>query len=289
MQWVGTIWSGALIQFRIGQHPWTRDRILSNARSRLRRFGADTDHVGLSLSAAEHLLKARLPSFIVVLAVDAKKNFTAMHVFHMLDQHLERVLKRPRTATAEGSLRLIIELSFSLAASMRLPNRTAMRSGSSSSAQSATIPTPISKEAGSISEPGVWTSSLRGKFTVRAKSEAEIAELFLGLRSVEVTAFQSHEIRFGIKLPDYTTQSGRLSIPAPQPVAACKIIARRGGTSVDVPGKNFISQRIDLTGNILFASPTTLFEMIVSGTDLTISSQTPSWRRSPRPLNCGPL
>jgi hypothetical protein len=41
-----------------------------------------------------------------VLSVDAELNFVAMHVFHMLDQHLAHVLKRLRKATAEGSLKI---------------------------------------------------------------------------------------------------------------------------------------------------------------------------------------
>jgi hypothetical protein len=48
------------------------------AKVQVKTVWADTDHIALSLSAAERLAKARLPSFIVAFTVDEKKNVTGM-------------------------------------------------------------------------------------------------------------------------------------------------------------------------------------------------------------------
>jgi hypothetical protein len=46
---------------------------------------ADTDHVELSLSAAERLGRSRLPSFIIVPVIDENREAVCMFAFHMLD------------------------------------------------------------------------------------------------------------------------------------------------------------------------------------------------------------
>lgn len=243
----------------------------------------DTNHVDLKLSAAERLAKAGFPSFIVVLAVDAKLDFVAMHVFHMLDQHLEHVLKRLRKATAEGSLKINhMQLSFNLRESLRaLPDGVSLRRliidacGASTTAYH-------NKKQDQLRTLGFGQLRFEGKFMVKAKNESEIAEMFLGLRPAELVTFEANEIRFGIKLPSHAESGGVIKI-TPHPAAECRIVVkgRNDGTFVSIPGTLYLPPQRNQNGDIPFRISTALFEVFVNGTNLKIDNEAAEFMTKP--------
>jgi hypothetical protein len=243
----------------------------------------DTNHVALKLSAAERLAKADRPSFIVVLSVDVKLNFVAMHVFHMLDQHLEHVLKRLRKATAEGSLKINhAELGFNLrnGVGVRLNGASLHRFIVDACGGSTTV--YHDKKQDQLRNLGFGQLRFEGKFTVKAKNESDIAELFLGLRPAELVAFEAHEIRFGIKLPSHTGVGGIIKIN-PHPADGCKIIAkgRDDGPFVTIPGTLYLPPRRNQNGDVPFRISTALFEVFIDGTDLTINNRASEFMTTP--------
>jgi hypothetical protein len=235
----------------------------------------DTKHVDLKLSAAERLAKADRPSFIVVLSVDVKLKFVAMRVFHMLDQHLEHVLKRLRKATAEGSLKINhAQLAFNLRDGVSVtPDGASLRRFITDTCGGSTT-AYHDKKQDQLRNLGFGQLRFEGKFTVKAQSESEIAELFLGLRPAELVAFEVNEIRFGIKLPSHREGGGIIKI-TPRPAAECKIIAkgRDDGAFVSIPGTLYLPPQRNQNGGIPFRISTTLFEVFVNGTHLTIDNK----------------
>ena len=236
----------------------------------------DTNHVDLKLSAAERLAKADLPSFIVVLSVNATLDFVAMHVFHMLDQHLEHVLRRLRKATAEGSLKINhAQLAFNLRDGVRVPPDGASLRRLITDACGASTTAYHDKKQDQLRTLGFGQLRFEGKFTVKAKNESEIAELFLGLRPAELVTFEANEIRFGIQLPSHAEGGGVIKI-APHPAAECKIVVkgRDDGPFVSIPGTLYLPPQRNRNGDIPFRISTALFEVFVNGTDLTIDNKT---------------
>jgi len=243
----------------------------------------NTTHIDLKLSAAERLAKADRPSFIVVLSVDERLNFVAMHVFHMLDKHLERVLKRLRKATSEGSLKINhAKISFYLrdGESVSLDGNSLLRFINESCGDSRSAYC-INKQD-QFDNLGFGRLRFEGKFTIKAESELEIAKIFLGLRPVDIINFQADEIRFGIKLPSHAIDGGILSI-TPNPIANCKIIAkgRNGSLLVNIPGKLFLTKHRNANGSIPFRISTALFEIFVNGTEFTIDNKSSQLMTTP--------
>jgi hypothetical protein len=239
--------------------------------------------VALKLSAAERLAKADLPSFIAVLSVDVKLNLVAMHVFHMLDQHLEYVLKRLRKATAEGSLKINhVELTFNLRDGVSIrPDGVSLSRFITDACGDNTSSYHLKKQD-QKSNLGFRQTRYEGKFTVKAKSESEIAELFLGLRPAVLVAFETNEIRFGIKLPNDAGGSGMIKI-TPHPVCECKIIVkgRDDGPFVSIPGALYLPPQRNQNGDIPFRISTKLFEVFVNGTDLKIDNKMAEFTTKP--------
>lgn len=233
------------------------------------------NHVDLKLSAAERLAKAARPSFIVVLSVNTNLDVVAMHVFHMFDQHLSHVLKRLRKATAEGSLKINhSQLTFNLRDGVILtPDGASLRRFITDACGGSTT-AYHDKKQDQLGNLGFGPLRFEGKFTVKAKSESEIAELFLGLRPTELVAFEVNEIRFGIKLPTHAEWGGIIRI-TPHPVAECRIIikGRDGGPFVSIPGTLYLPPQRNQNGDIPFRISTALFEVVVNGTKLTIDNR----------------
>jgi hypothetical protein len=241
-----------------------------------------TDHVTLKLSAAERLAKASLPSFIVVLAVDVHLNFVAMHVFHMLDRHLAHVLKRLRKATAEGSLKINhAELRFNLRDALSVRPDGASLHHSIIAACGSSSADYHEKKQGQLRNLGFGQLRFEGRFTVKAKTESEIAELFLGLRPAELVALSADEVRFGIKLPSYTAVGGIIKI-VPRPVAACKIIVKgRDGSQCTIPGSLYLPPQRNQNGTVPFRISTNLFEVYINGPELKIDNRVTEFMTKP--------
>ncbi len=242
-----------------------------------------TNHVTLKLSAAERLAKSDRPSFIVVLSVGTKFGFVSMHIFHMLDQHLEHTLKRLRKATAEGSLKINhAQLAFNLRDGVSMtPDGASLRQfimdacGSDSTAY-------FNKKQDQLTNLGFGQLRYEGEFKLRAMSESETAELFLGLRSATLVSFETREIRFGIKLPSHTGGAGIIKI-TPRPAAKCKIIARGRDDSptVNIPGALYLTPQRNRDGIMRFRISTTLLDIFVNGTDMTIKNNVADFMTTP--------
>ncbi len=235
-----------------------------------------TNVVALKLSAAERLAKADRPAFIVVLSVDMELNVVSMHVFHMLDQHLEQVLKRLRRATAEGSLKINhLQLTFNVrdGVAVDLDGQSLRRFIVCACGDDVTA--YYKKKQDQLSNLGFGKLRIEGKFTVKTKSESEISELFLGMRSAEVVLFEASEIRFGIKIPSHAERGGRVSI-IPQALEKCRIIATgfNDGSCVTLLGQLYLSPQRNRNGDLPFRIATPLMQFFVNGTEFTIDNKT---------------
>lgn len=203
---------------------------------------ADTTRISLTLSAAELLAKSRLPSFIIALAVNEALEFTAMYGFHLIDDHLARILYRLRKAEAEGSLDINkAVITFDLDSGTRLDvTGTALRDyviqscGSDLDAYGRT-------KSDQQNNLGFSYPRYQGAFTVKARSARDLDELFLGLKSAELVRLEAHEIRFGVSLPADVTTGGMISIN-PRPAAKCKLVVatRASARSASMDGKVYL-------------------------------------------------
>lgn len=234
-----------------------------------------TKHVNLKLSAAERLAKVDRPSFIVVLSVSARLDVMTMHIFHMLDQHLEHVLRRLREATAQDSLKINhAEIAFSLRNGVSLtPDGASLRHFITDACGGSTH-AYRDKKADQVSNLGFGNLRFTGNFTVKMKDESDLAELFLGLRTAELITFEANETRFGIKLPSHAQGGGTIKI-IPQPAAKCKIFVKGHDNSptVIIPATLYLPPKRNQNGNRPFRISGSLFDIFVNGNELKVDNK----------------
>jgi hypothetical protein len=235
---------------------------------------ADTTDVSLKLSAAERLTKSAKPSFIVVLSVNGLLNFTAMHIFHMLDDHMAHVLKRLRTATERGSLKInLLEISFA-----KKNGDTIDFSGKGLSEYIAAACGPDinlyhEKKSAQLLNLGYKPRRYEGTFSVKAKDRQELARIFLGLRDAELLSFTTSETRFDIKLPHISTTAGTVKI-SPMPVGDCRLmlIGKAGGSAARLQGSVYLPPFRD-PGEIIFRVSTPLLDLLFNNGECDIETR----------------
>lgn len=244
---------------------------------------SDNKEISLTLSAAERLAKSNLPSFVFALSIDADLNLVAMHCFHLLDGHLEHVLKRLRKATADNSLKINhTQISLSLRKGVSISPDGASLRQFIMDACGASADEYHRKKNDQMANLGFSGPRYSGNFKIQAKSELEVAELFLGLRPAKLSTFEASEIRFGIKLPHFAATTGIISI-TPSPVAACKIIikGRDGAGSISISGALYLPPHRNTNGEIPFRISTSLFEVLVIGKNLEIDNKGEVFAKTP--------
>lgn len=236
---------------------------------------ADTRQVELKLSAAERLARTAKPSFIVVLSVAPSLEVVAVHGFHMLDRHLEHVLKRLRKATTEGSLKINrTHITFNLSDGARLPATGEALRRFIADACGNDLNAYHQKKQHQLESLGFGTLRFEGRLSIKAQDEAEVAQVFLGLREGELVNFEAKEIRFGIALPAHSASGGILKV-TPRPVDECRIVARglSGSPFVTLSARLYLPPRRGEDGEMPFRLSTAFFEIFVNGSQFNIENR----------------
>jgi hypothetical protein len=162
------------------------------------------DRFRMRLSAAERLAKEPKPAFVYVFKVDNDLNFVSAHLVHMLDENLAAVLKRLRREEAKGTNPSRINrkyISFQASRSGRkiVPTGDAFRRAVSELCGS-DLDAYIEKKRAQLETLGFEARRFQMTTTFKVESVEGFVDGLLGLRELEVTAGQTFETRFGIKL-----------------------------------------------------------------------------------------
>ena len=184
------------------------------------------DRFKLRLSSAERLAKEVKPSFVYVLKVDDELNFTAAYLIHVLDDPLAAILKRLRQKEANAADLPINKIFISMGAEANGKELRPTGADLKAALVEACGQDPhsyIRKKQTQIVELGFDSQAFEMTATFHAATKEEYLEAFLGLRSVQISDFQSFDRRFGIKLPITPSDvSGTIEIK-PQPDDQCMV------------------------------------------------------------------
>lgn len=88
---------------------------------------------------------------------------------------------------------------------------------------------------------------------------------------MEVVSFEAHEVRFGIKLPEFSSQSGTVSVNPGS--VDCKLVARKGTSSASVPGKLYVSPPLPSIGGSAFRVTTEFLDLVSDGSKLSFTPE----------------
>lgn len=189
---------------------------------------ASGKRVSMRLSSAERLAKALKPAFVFVLVAGDNKQFQQSHLIHITGANLARILKRLREAHAAGDLTVNRkEITFDPVTGgvclaligTALRDQLVLECGSE-------LQTYIANKAAELKTLGFDTRPLSLKIDFSPSSIDELVEVFLGLRSVAASKFDTFETRFGITLPQSQLAEGAKAVFQIQPNAADRCIIR---------------------------------------------------------------
>lgn len=182
----------------------------------------------MRLSSAERLAKELKPAFIYVFKVDQDLRFTDAFLVHLLNNRLGAILKRLRAEQAKGTAASQLNkrsISLTPSASERLaPTGAALRAALMSVCSDGLHPYSEAKN-NQLKKLGFDLPPIEGRMTLKLLPDDDIGEVFLGLKQAEVLNFQTFTNRFGIKLPDFQSQDGKITIE-PHPADRCSITVR---------------------------------------------------------------
>ena len=205
-------------------------RLGPSVRIQVKTIGKrDADRVTLSLSAAERLAKSSEPSFICALVADTdatgEVEIASASLIPMLDDNLARVLKRLRKAHADPLSKELNKLDITFSASGAGEGFAVTGAGLRAAIEAACGPdgeAHRAKKAKQFDELGYEKGRFQLNVELRARSEQELSDAMIGLRSVELAKFESNDIRFGIPVPvNHLYGEGRLfkAVFKPLPIA----------------------------------------------------------------------
>lgn len=169
------------------------------------------DRFRMRLSAAERLAKEPKPAFVYVFKVDKNLNFVSAYLVHILDENLATVLRRLRREQAIGTNpsrinRKYISFQVSRCGQKIAPTGEAFRRAVSEFCGS-DLNTYIEKKRGQLENLGFEAGRYQMTTTFKVEGYGGLVDGLLGLSELEVTAGQTFETRFGIKLslqePDF--------------------------------------------------------------------------------------
>jgi len=163
---------------------------------------APNDRFRMRLSAAERLARETKPSFVCILRMNSKREFTDLHLLHFQDDVLGAVLKRLREEHVKGTIhlnRLWINFSLSRAKQISFAPQ-ALRA-----AIEAEVPDGMhayaARKQRQLLELGYDEGRYTLNITFNAVKMSEVVDGFLGLSHLPASSFATFERRFGIDLP----------------------------------------------------------------------------------------
>ncbi len=199
---------------------------------------ADNNAFSVRLSSAERLAKEPKPTFFCIFKVDDNLNFVAAYLLFVLDDLLEKILKRLREEHAKGvagsnlnqkSIRFNVDSSKGF----MQPTGSGLREALAMLCE----PDPdacMRKKSEQLKNLGFEANAYQAETTFVLEDDNEIVEVLLGLKSVQVSKFRAFETRFGVKLPltDQTSEQGVMHIQ-PEPADQCVVTVK--GEGVPMP------------------------------------------------------
>ncbi len=190
-------------------------------RVQVKTVWSESKYIKLRLSSAERLAKLRQPTCIFVPEVDRETlGFHKIFGLHVMDDVLSRILKEFRQCLKANSTK--VNKTF-----IRLPFRELGEAIDISgraledyilAACGGDLDTYVRKKLDQVANLGVTGSRYAGQFTLHAKSEAEVADVFLGLKKGKVSDFRMEEIRWGIALPTHEQDTDGEILISPTPL-----------------------------------------------------------------------
>lgn len=235
---------------------------------------SDTDHVDLSLSAAERLGRSRLPSFIIVPVIDANREAVCMFAFHMLDGNLERVLKRLRKSVADNSLRINkATITYNVVDGTRLPFSGKHLAEYISKCCGLDLDDYHAKKADQLRNLGFTAYRYEGIFTFVAESQRDIDKVLLGLKEGKLSSIRANEVRFGIKIPILNETEGRIKI-IPRAGMKCRLLIRAKGHAFPIKFEVeiYVPPSTERPENPIFMISNNLFDIVVDGNDVNVTN-----------------
>jgi hypothetical protein len=162
----------------------------------------DSKTVKLKLSAAEHIAKKHLPSFIIVQRVATNLQVAERIVIHLLDDPLAKILKKLRQASAAGVEKINSEwVYFNVDRDgTRIPaTGDALRDAIVSAIGGLDAQSKyLQKKENQRKTLGYGPHGYAGSFEFSGVNIEDFVDGFLGLKDLSVNSMAASEIRFGI-------------------------------------------------------------------------------------------
>ena len=211
--------------------PHQRDGVPFDSRTKLpdlkiqvKTIWADRSTVDVELPAAERLARWDYPSFIVILRMNMDQTYRDVHVIHLLDNNLASILKALRQAEAEGSLSIRSKtISFGIQHGIKIVVDGAELATTLRAAIGEHPDTYMARKGDQLRNLGFEPRRHTGTFSFTAASEDEVLDVFLGLRTAQVSRFDVDEKRFGIPLPQIREANATLGIK-PESHGMCEFV-----------------------------------------------------------------
>jgi hypothetical protein len=160
---------------------------------------AATRSVDLTLSVAERLARDLRPALICVLRIDDNDHFVGLHLIHMTDVVLGRVLKRLRGATTNPKPLNQLDISFTAGRT----NRVNLNPAALVAALSGCVPTTMedyAKQKGHLVRT-LGESQVHGVLRIGPTAVEDVVDGLLGLAPLTGVTVELLERRFDIDLP----------------------------------------------------------------------------------------
>ncbi|TCQ14635.1 hypothetical protein [Rhizobium sp. PP-CC-3G-465] len=189
---------------RVETEPFDMRRAPLGCSIQIKSILATNDRVALTLSVAERLAGDNRPTFICILRVEeGSDEVLDMHLVHLLDGNLSRILKRLRQEFAEGTKALNKpEISFGIAAGRKVeltPDglKTALRELIGKDMNAYGAEKLRQRETAGFKDSERYSMSV----TFEEMTTSHLIDGMLGLKQLGVKDLQGFEERFKIKLP----------------------------------------------------------------------------------------
>lgn len=197
-------------QQRVETEPFDKRRAPLGCSIQIKSILATNDRVALTLSVAERLAGDNRPTFICILRVDEESyEIVDMHLVHILNENLSRILKRLRAEFASGAETLNkTEITFGISAGQKV--------GLTPDDLRSALSEAIGEDMNAYGEAKLRQRETAGfnnneRFSMSISFEemtaSDLIDGMLGLKRLGVKKLQGYEERFKIKLP------GGLSFP----------------------------------------------------------------------------
>lgn len=167
----------------------------------------------VTLSVAERLVKDSHPAVICILKIDKDDRIISMHLNHLFDDQLGRVLERLRRCSKNGDTKLHLKtITFAATTANAIPLEAEALSLALERLANAGMLEYADAKKRQCSELGYDEYGFTGRFSLSDVPVDEVIDGFLGLRDLPIQQLFTTERRFNIELPEAEAASGTIRI-----------------------------------------------------------------------------